>query len=90
MIVDLGTDGFNRFQQQDYRSEDEVKTRGEDVSRLRELEAEHAKSHREGAMRVDGLVGAFELIDGMVELRFPDNERAYVEDAKILGCRVED
>jgi len=90
MKVDLQTEGFNRFQQQEYKSRGEVKTRGEDVSRLRELEAEHAKSHSEHKMRVDGLVGAFELISEMVELRFPDDERAYVEDASILGCNVED
>ena len=90
MMIDLGTNGFNRFQQQEYKSDGEVETRGENVSRLRELEAEHASSHRENAMSVDGLVAAYEQRDGMVKLRFADNETAYVEDATILGCTTED
>ena len=90
MMIDLGTNGFNRFQQQEYKSDGEVKTKGEEVSRLRELEAEHANSYRDNAMRVDGLVAVYEQKDGMVKLRFPDDETAYVEDATILGCTTED
>jgi len=90
MIIDLGTDGFNRFQRKQYRSGSDVKTRGVEVPRLRGLEAEHASSHREDKMSVDGLVAAHEQKDGTVELRFPDGELAYVEDATILSCTTED